>query len=127
MPLSSKQRLFRLLRGVLILAALGVCYALFCFRFGYGVPCLFNLATGLKCPGCGVTRMCLCLLRLDIAGAWEANPVLLILLPVGLFLALRLAVRYVKSGGRCLTKAENIGVYAACAVLLIFGVVRNIV
>lgn len=127
MPRSSKQRFLRLLCGVLILAAIGGGYALFCFHFGYGIPCLFNLATGLKCPGCGVTRMCLCLLRLDIAGAWEANPVLLILLPVGLSLALRLAVRYVKSGGRCLTKAENVGVYAACAVLLIFGAVRNIV
>ena len=127
MPLSSKQRLFRLLRGVLILAALGVCYALFCFRFGYGVPCLFNLITGLKCPGCGVTRMCLCLLRLDIAGAWKANSVLLVLLPFGLLFALRLAVRYVKSGGWRLTKAENIGIYTACAVLVIFGVVRNII
>ena len=127
MPPSSKQRLFRLLRGVLILAALGVGYALFCFHFGYGVPCLFNLLTGLKCPGCGVTRMCLCLLRLDIGGAWEANPVLLLLLPFGVILALRLAVRYVKSGNRRLTKAENISAYTACAVLLIFGVVRNIV
>lgn len=77
-------------------------------------------------PGCGVTRMCLCLLRLDIVGAREANPVLLVLLPFGLLLALRLAVRYVKSGGWRLTKAENIGVWTACAVLLIFGVVRNI-
>ena len=127
MPPSSKQRLFRLLCGLLILATFGGAYALFCFHFGYGVPCLFNLATGLKCPGCGVTRMCLCLLRLDIAGAWEANPVLLVLLPFGLLLALRLAVRYVKSGSRRLTKAENVGVCAACVVLLIFGVVRNIV
>lgn len=127
MPPSSKLRLYRLLRGILIFAALGVGYALFCFHFGYGVPCLFNLITGLKCPGCGVTRMCLCLLRLDIGGAWEANPALLVLLPFGLLLGLRLAVRYVKSGGCRLTRPENIGVCSACAVLLIFGVVRNIV
>ena len=127
MPRSSKQRFLRLLRGVLIFAAIGGGYALFCFHFGYGIPCLFNLVTGLKCPGCGVTRMCLCLLRLDFAGAWVANPVLLVLLPFGVFLALRLAVRYVKSGSRRLTKAENIGVCMVCVVLLIFGVVRNIV
>lgn len=127
MPPSSKQRLFRLLLGGLILAALGGAYALFCFCTGYALPCLFHLVTGLKCPGCGVTRMCLSLLRLDFAGAWEANPVLLALLPFGLLLAVRLAVRYVQSGSCRLTRTENIGVWTACAVLLIFGVVRNIV
>lgn len=126
MPRSSKQRLLRLIGGVCVVCFLGGAYALVCIYLGYGLPCLFRTLTGLQCPGCGVSRMCLCLLRLDFAGAWAANPVLLVLLPFGAILAVRLAVRYVKSGSRRLTKTENILTYAACAVLLVYGVVRNL-
>ena len=52
------------------------------FVVGRGLYCPFWKFTGLLCPGCGVTRMCLALLRLDLAGAWRANPALLLALPV---------------------------------------------
>lgn len=126
MPRSSKQRLCRLLRDVCLVALLGGVYALICFHFGVGLPCPFYLFTGLQCPGCGVSRLCLSLLRLDFAGAWAANPVILLLLPFGVLLAVRLAVRYVRNGTRRLTKAETVLVYAACICLLIFGVLRNL-
>ena len=126
MPRSSKQRLFRLLRNVGIVCLLGGAYALICTHFGVGIPCLFRKLTGFLCPGCGVSRLCLCLLRLDFAGAWAANPALFSLLPFVAVLAVRLAVRYVKSVSRKLTKAENILTYTACAILLVFGVVRNL-
>ena len=126
MPRSSKQRLCRLLRDVCLVALLGGVYALICFHFGVGLPCPFYLFTGLQCPGCGVSRLCLSLLRLDFAGAWAANPVILLLLPFGVLLAVRLAVRYVRNGTRRLTKAETVLVYAACVCLLIFGVLRNL-
>ena len=126
MPRSSKQRLCHLLRDVCLVALLGGVYALICFHFGVGLPCPFYLFTGLQCPGCGVSRLCLSLLRLDFAGAWAANPVILLLLPFGVLLAVRLAVRYVRNGTRRLTKAETVLVYAACVCLLIFGVLRNL-
>ena len=126
MPRSSKQRLCHLLRDVCLVALLGGVYALICFHFGVGLPCPFYLFTGLQCPGCGVSRLCLSLLRLDFAGAWAANPAILLLLPFGVLLAVRLAVRYVRNGTRRLTKAETVLVYAACICLLIFGVLRNL-
>lgn len=36
--------------------------------------CSFKNLTGLPCPGCGMTRACLCLMRLDFAGAIYYNP-----------------------------------------------------
>ena len=76
------QRLRRLLTGLLGMAAVGAGYALWVNLTHLSIPCPFHAITGLQCPGCGVTRMCLALLRLDVSGAWKANPVLLLLLPL---------------------------------------------
>ena len=37
-------------------------------------PCPFHSITGLKCPGCGMTRACIALARGDIHGALHYNP-----------------------------------------------------
>lgn len=126
MPHSSKRRLKRVLAicGGILLA--GVLYGLICSWLGVGIPCLFYKLTGFQCPGCGVSRMCLSLLRLDFAGAWRYNSAILLLLPLGIGLAIRVGVRYVKSGSRVLTKEENAVVWFMAAVLLVFGVARNL-
>lgn len=111
--------------GGLLLA--GGAYALVCSWLGFGIPCPFYMLTGLQCPGCGVSRMCLHLLHLDFIGAWQANPAILLLLPLGGWLALRIAIRYVRNGTRRLTRAENGAVWLMCAVLVCFGVIRNLI
>lgn len=42
--------------------------------FRLGVTCPIKLVTGLSCPGCGMTRAWLSLLRLDLGTAWEYHP-----------------------------------------------------
>ncbi len=79
------------------------------------------------CPGCGVSRMCLSLLRGDIAGAFEANCAILILLPGGLVFALYRAVQYVKKGRTPLPRGAEYALYAISAALVIFGIVRNLI
>lgn len=110
--------------GGLLLA--GLLYAWVYGLTGLSIPCLFYTVTGLQCPGCGVSRMCMCLLRLDFAGAWHYNPVILMLLPIGAYLAVRVLIRYVKTGSSVLRKAEHITVGVIIAVLLLFGVLRNL-
>ena len=39
----------------------------------YGITCVFLKLFGIPCPGCGMTRACLSLLRLDIMGAVRYN------------------------------------------------------
>lgn len=80
--MTPRQRLRRLLTGLVLVTAAGMGYALWVNVTHLAVPCLFHVITGLQCPGCGVSRMCLALLRLDLPGAWQANGVLLALLPL---------------------------------------------
>ena len=46
---------------------------------GWGLPCPFRVVTGWLCPFCGGTHLVASLLHGDIAGAWAANPLVMIL------------------------------------------------
>ena len=120
------ERKRRLLTAGGALLALGLGYALWIRFTGLGVPCPFHAVTGWLCPGCGVTRMCLALLRWDWPAAWNANPVLLMMLPVLAVLGVRLAVRYVREGAAAGSKWESALLWAMTALLIVWGVVRNL-
>lgn len=112
------------LGAVLLLG--GCTYAVFCRVTGWGIPCIFHLVTGLHCPGCGVSRMCLALLRLDIRGAWEANPAILALLPAGAVLAVRIILRYIRTGASRPTRGEEWIMIGMSVILVLYAVWRNI-
>ncbi|MDE6812020.1 MAG: DUF2752 domain-containing protein [Muribaculaceae bacterium] len=44
--------------------------------------CIFRMLTGLECPGCGSQRVAHALLHGDLKGAWVANPLVVVLLPM---------------------------------------------
>ncbi len=121
-----KPRLFRVLLVWCGLVTAGLSYALFWAKTGIGIPCVFRLITGLKCPGCGVSHMALCLLHGDLTGAWSANPVVLCLMPVLLFLLLRVSVRYIQGLGKRLTPWEDRLAICLAVLLAGFGIFRNI-
>ena len=70
--------------------------------------------------------MCLALLTLDLSAAWAANPVLLLLLPVLAALLARQAARYVKTGRSAFSRGESALVWGMAAVLLLWGIARNL-
>ena len=117
------------LRAVLLwtagLGAAGVLYALIVYRTGFGIPCPVHLLTGLRCPGCGVTRMTLRLLQGDLHGAFLQNRAVLSLMPLGLYVALSWAVGYVRHADRLLHGGAKAAALAIIGVLLVFGIVRN--
>lgn len=115
-----------LLRRAGLVLGIGLAYALFCGLTGWYLPCPFHAVTGLWCPGCGVSRMCMALLRLDLPAAWRWNPALMVLtVPLGILLA-RLAGAYVRQGRTRPTWAEQAVIWAMAAFLLVFGVLRNL-
>lgn len=122
-----RRRLSRLLGGAGLLLAAGLAYALWVRATGLALPCPFRAVTGLLCPGCGITRLCLALLRGDWAGAWRANPALLPMLPILAALAVRLSVRYVREGSAVLTRRENALVWVLTALLAAWGILRNLI
>lgn len=62
-------------------------------------PCLVSLATGHACWGCGLTRALVAAARLDPAGAWRANPLVVVVLPLLGALYLRFAARTLRGCG----------------------------
>lgn len=121
-----KQRLHKVVFVGAALLVVGCIYALLCRWLGWGVPCLFRLTTGLQCPGCGVSRMCMALLRLDLAGAWQANPVLLCLLPLLVAIAADMIVRYVRTGSAGAKGWSAFATWIAIIALVAFGIARNL-
>ena len=87
------------------------------------IDCPIKKITGLYCPGCGITRMFLSLLKLDFYQAFRYNPLLFITLPVFLFFI----------GNAILTKKTPLynkvpdKIWIVVIVLFIgYGVLRNI-
>ena len=120
----------RLNKCILISAVtlcVGCAYALFCRLTGLGIPCLFHLATGLNCPGCGVSRMLLSLLRLDFRAAFRYNAALLCLSPVLAAVLGVHVVRYARTGSRKSGPLLEAVEIALAVLLLLWGVVRNLI
>jgi len=115
----------KVIRIALILLGIGALYAAFVKITGIGIPCPFHLVTGLKCPGCGVSRMCMSLVRLDFASAFRHNAAILCLLPLMAAVLARQVYIYVKSG-RTKERFISVSVWFMIVVLLAFGVLRNV-
>jgi len=56
-------------------------------KSGFFLDCPFRVLTGFTCPGCGSTRGLHRLLHGDLLGAFQFNPLMMLLLPI-LFYAL---------------------------------------
>ena len=122
---ASRARAHRILRNLAILLAAGRLYSIPA-SFGLGLPCVFHEMTGLKCPGCGATHMCLALMRLNFREAFAANQALFILSPFIFIYAVRRIIRYIQTGEDKTTRGENSFLIAVLVVLIAFGIFRNI-
>lgn len=120
-----RRRLLQTLAGWGAVLALGLVYALWGGVTGLWIPCPIHTLTGLDCPGCGVTRMCLALLRLDFSGAWAANPGLLLLSPLLLWLLLWQTADYIRTGVCRTTLGRSILGWSLVVLLVGYGVLRN--
>ena len=122
----------RKMRAALVLCAgaaalCGAVYLYFHDPYSYPLPCLFYLATGFYCPGCGSGRACYSILHLRFADAFCYNPLMTILLPlIGLYIAAR-AVDWVITGGDHIDGKQSVNVLVGIlVVVLVYGILRNI-
>ncbi len=112
------------LRGIL-LVFLGLCYAVYLWCGGYGIPCPLEYRTGLQCPGCGVTRMSLALLKLEFKSAFMANPLLFSMIPVAIWRGIAFSIRYVQTGDDKANRIDNVLLNLTIILSVIWFVVRN--
>ena len=120
-----KKRLGEVIRRYVILLVLGIAYYIFVSLTDIGIPCPFKLITGLQCPGCGVSRMLMSLIRLDFVSAFHYNPVVLLTSPIILFCLIRSDIDYVRTGKASHDRYRFVWI-AELVILLLFAVLRNI-
>jgi len=119
-----KERKKRLVRIWLILLVLGVLYYCFFRVTGIGIPCLFRLITGFKCPGCGISTMLIRITELDLAGAFAANRFLFVTSPFLLFELVYSGVLAWK--GEQYPTWNNVVLTGYTVCLVLFGIIRNL-
>ncbi|MDE7432393.1 MAG: DUF2752 domain-containing protein, partial [Lachnospiraceae bacterium] len=106
-----KKRALTVFMYIISILVIGILYGIFVIKTGLGLPCIFHYVTGLKCPGCGVSRMCMSLMRFDIFSAYHYNRVLFILSPVLMIVFAYQIYKYVRYDETKLTKVQSAVIY----------------
>lgn len=90
--------------------------------------CPFKLLTGFKCAGCGSQRAIYHLLHRDITGAWNFNPLFVIMLPYILFGAILDLIKnptnkllYIRK-----TLYGTKAIYMVLTIIVSFWILRNL-
>ncbi len=111
------------IRDIIVLIVIFLIYAVLIISFDIGIPCVFYEITGLYCPGCGITRLCLSLFEGDIYQAFRYNPIIFINLPI-LFILFVLNIFFKKN--KNIKKITDVIIIFLATITIIFGVIRNI-
>lgn len=104
--------------------AIGLGYVLWIRMTGLAIPCVVWKTTGLLCPGCGITRMFLALLRLDLAAAFRYNGAALCLFVYWNLVAL--LCFWGRPGFVRKSRFLYGSLWVSAGILVMYGIVRNI-
>jgi hypothetical protein len=107
---------------VLITILLIIPFLLFLELIHY--KCLWHELLHIYCPGCGGTRMIMSILHLDFYQAFRYNPLLFILLILGLLYLIIMLIIYKKKKVIILPSAKLWIIIVS--ILLIYFIIRNI-
>lgn len=91
------------------------------------LPCIFREITGWKCPGCGVTRMCMSIMKMDFVSAFYYNPVVFLMLPTLAVMLIYQSAVFIKKGTMKISKIMEKIIVLMIIILIIFGIMRNII
>lgn len=111
---------------VIILILILIAYLILGKIFNIYLRCPIHEIFHVYCPGCGLTRMLLSILKLDFYQAFRYNPLLFIMLPFSLLLLFENIYSESKNKKSMYKKIPNCIWYTIIVLLLIYGVLRNI-
>ena len=121
-----KNRILRLGAVCAALCLLAAAYCVFVSVNGRGLPCVFNMLTHFKCPGCGNSRAALALLRLDFRAAFGYNALFpLEFLYLG-YVFVCGARQYIKTGRVYYDSPHKIIDIITLIIVLLWFILRNI-
>lgn len=87
--------------------------------------CLFFALTGFACPGCGTTRGLHCLLHGDVVGAFQFNPLMMVMLPFLLYALVRYTNAVMRGQPMRGNQLNAKYIWLLFFVVLTFWIVRN--
>lgn len=120
-----KKRTQKVISAAAILLAAGILYYFMNRLTGFAIACPIHFVTGLYCPGCGVSRMFICLFELDFVGAFHQNAAILISFPILIILSVFMIVKYIKTGVMANSMLLNIIFVILICYFILFGILRN--
>ena len=88
---------------MLVYAFIGLVLRL-CTSINILPPCLWTALFHHHCPGCGLTRACICLLQGHVAEAWHTNP---LIFPAIVIIIYALIADYMKFCRNFATENDN--------------------
>lgn len=121
-----KKRIWQLVKTGCLFFIIGMLYVYIIKNFGISIKCPFHSITGYNCPGCGITRMVLCLLSGNIKEAFYENMGLTLILPLLTFICIKNIYHYIKFGAITDTLYDKIMIISIILFLLFWGFIRNI-
>ena len=119
-------RLKSVSKSAAIILAIGIAYYLFVKITHLGIPCVFNLITGLHCPGCGISRMFISLASFNFKAAFQYNAYVMSVGPIAAIFVLRHYIKYILNGTQKSDKFETVLLIIALILAIAVGVLRNI-
>ena len=112
-----------LIRKTAPFVVLGFVYYIWLRMTHLYIPCIFRSITDYRCPCCGMTTMCVSILRFRFIDAFYANPFIFTTIPFILFeIVYNVYLSYAEKRMPLWNKIL-IGVY--CSALLIFAIIRD--
>jgi hypothetical protein len=89
-------------------------------------PCPLHYLTGWYCPGCGSLRAIHQLLQGNLQAAWAMNPLSMLLFPFLAYGLAREVISYLRGRPSPQFSITGAWIRALCALIVLFGVVRNL-
>lgn len=91
---------------------------------GTGIGCIIKKITGYYCPGCGITRMFISIIKLDFYQAFRYNPLVLSLLIIWIiYYIIKFIIKKINNKDIIL---PNYVLVIILVITIVFGILRNI-
>jgi hypothetical protein len=121
------KRIRKLILSLLIIIIMLIFFLYLNKNYGFYIPCLFHKLTNLYCPGCGITRCIVSLLKGNISEAFKYNQLVFILLPfLTVYFIYKIYLYLTNSQDKIIKKIPNITWIILLIITILFGILRNI-